>query len=70
MRYFSNIFDYGMVVIANVIFKDPDFSCNFVTAEPFRVRCGGETRQGESEEALRRDVSLKPKEAADDSIAH
>lgn len=27
-------------------------------------------RQGESEEALRRDVSLKPKEAADDSIAH
>ena len=27
-------------------------------------------RQGESEEASRRDFSLKPKEAADDSIAH
>jgi hypothetical protein len=27
------------------------------------------TRQGESEEASRQDVSLKPEEAADDSIA-
>jgi hypothetical protein len=40
-----------------------------VTAEPFRVRCGGETRQGESEDVSRRDVSLKPEEATDDSIA-
>jgi hypothetical protein len=40
-----------------------------VTAEPFHVRCGGETQQGESEDASRRDVSLKPEEAADDSIA-
>ena len=53
----------------NLLNSTQTFSCPFVTAEPFRVRCGGETRQGESEDASRRDVSLKPKEASDDSIA-